>query len=159
MAGELITIEKGGKTARCEGFQLPAMQAKGWRVVPPQPTVAREDAFDVVPDARLFEVAKGDKKGWCDEKTFKRLKAQGWERSGQDAEEAAGAAGGEADQENLALILGALDPADDELWNADGALKMGAFNEAFDLKETRASVQAAWPDFSREALASDRDDE
>lgn len=156
---QLITIEKGGKTARCEGFQLPAMQAKGWRVAPPRPAADAGDAFDVEPDASLFEVTKGDTKGLCDEKTFAGLEAQGWKRAGEGTEEAEGQTGGQADQEDLEITLGSLDPNDPDLWNADGSLKMGAFNDAFDLKETRATIQAAWPDFSREALLADQGDE
>ena len=153
MAGSLITLEKGKQTALCERFQLDAMLAKGWRVAPPPKVDAHGNPIEVEIKPDMFEVAKGEKTGWCDEKTWPALEKQGWQRGPaqagtEEAPDEVQRAGGE----RLAEVLGSLDPEDDDLWTLAGTLRIETFNETFDLNETRASVGQAWPDFSRDAL-------
>ena len=155
---DLIKIEKGGKSALCEERQLAAYLGDGWVRAAVDPA-AEAEQVDVPLAPGLFRITKGDRSALCDEKNWPRLEEKGWARGEAPAEAEAEAGGEDEDPEGLAAILAGLDPFDDDLWNKDGSVKLAALNETFQLEETKASVEAAWPGFNREALTQDDDQE
>ena len=138
----MINLKKGGKRAFCDPSQLAAMKKQGWTVVPPsRVTVAEDEPMQVDRPYGAIPLFKDGVEGFADQKTLQAMLKAGWQQ-GEPPEP----------DEALADVLAALDPDDGELWNKDGSLKMGAFNERFEAKETKATIQNTWPGFSRDAL-------
>lgn len=142
-ANDIVWVKKDDQLAKCERRQLPAMKAAGWSIAPP-PLLAEETTEQAPVRAStdgMIRMYRNGAVAYADEATRRAMLRAGW-AIGEPPEP----------DSDLADLLMSLDPSVDEMWNADGGLKMGVFNEAFDRKETKASILDTWPGFSRDVL-------
>lgn len=151
MPGELWELEKAGKTAVCEKFQIAAMEGKGWSLIGPyrpEPEARAESDPVPVPLAPgLRRVVKGDVVGYVDNANLARALKGGFVLEDEARTEAA-----EASDDDLALFLAALDPDDDDLWNKDGSVKLAALGELLGQEVSRDEVERAAPGLTRDSL-------
>ena len=139
---DLIRVIKDGQVAVCERRQLAAMEKAEWKIAPPVPKEqAKVEETAVAPKDRLQRLHRDGETAYADRPTLQSMLDAGWKPGEPPPVD-----------DDLASLLTGLDPDDEGLWNADGSLKMGAFNDAFERKETKATIATAWPDFSRDAL-------